>query len=173
MITQEEANYLIGLKKYVIEDGNLLEKFNFSPSIPIESRIYLAAEAEEDFSFFIEITQSAKRLLKLTLHFQEEAASIGLLRVDFNGRHRNPENMNDKVPELFRDFAGQWIEESHIHYYVEGYKPLVWAIPLNIDDSFFVKKFEDIGELGNIVSEFGRRVNLITKISTTFQMVLL
>ena len=145
----------------------------YSPTIPIDDRLYLASREEEDLSFFLEISQSAKRLLKLTLHFQEKDASIGLLRVDFNGRHRNPEIANDRVPSAFQPFAGQWIEESHIHYFVEGYKQLSWAIPLKVDDSFPIKKFDEISEIGSVIVEFGRRINLQTEITTTIQTALL
>jgi len=149
-----------------------LSKFDYYPTIPVSDRLYLASKEEKDLTFFIEITQSAKRLLKLTLHFQEDDANIGLLRVDFNGRHHNPETANDKVPMMLKKHTGEWIEESHIHYFVEGYKPLAWAIPLNDDNSFAVKSFNDIYDIGNVLGEFGRKINLQTQIRTTIQTVI-
>jgi hypothetical protein len=107
------------------------------------------------------------------LHFQEDEASIGLLRVDFNGRHRNPETITDKLPEVFKPYAGQWIEESHIHYFVEGYKPLAWALPLTADETFAIKTFNDISTIGEVLNEFGRKINLKTELTTTIQTVLL
>ncbi|MBI5747739.1 MAG: hypothetical protein HZA00_01350 [Nitrospinae bacterium] len=111
--------------------------------------------------------------MKMTLHFQEEDASIGLLRVDFNGRHPNPEIANDKVPDIFKSFAGQWLEESHIHYFVEGYKPLAWAIPLKADNTFSVKDFSNTSEFGNILQVFGNKINLKTVLEIKFQMQLI
>jgi hypothetical protein len=173
MITQDIADYLLGLPKKIIEDEELLETFEFAPRIPIVERLYAASVADKDVSFFIDIKQSSKKILKITLHFQEDNANILLLRVDFNGRHLNPESINDKVPDEFKQFAGKWIEESHIHYYVEGYKPLAWAIPLSNDDSFAVKEFNDVNDVGIIIQEFGKRINLQTRIKTIIQSVIL
>jgi hypothetical protein len=129
----------------------------------------MASEQDIDFTFFLDIFQSSKKHIKLTLHFQEDETSIGLLRVDFNSRHRNPVDINNYVPAIFMPYAGQCIEGSHIHYYIEGYKPLAWAIPLTEDDTFPIKHFSDESEIGNIISAFGNMVNLQTKIITTIQ----
>ncbi|MFO0794648.1 MAG: hypothetical protein U0586_11375 [Candidatus Brocadiaceae bacterium] len=111
--------------------------------------------------------------MKLTLHFQEEDASIGLLRADFNSRHKNPEIENDKVSDIFKPYAGQWLEESHIHYFVEGYKPLAWAIPLKADNTFTVKDFTNISEFGNIFRVFGNKINLQTILEISIQRQLI
>lgn len=173
MITQEQADYLLTLPKHIIEGEAVLERKKYSPSFPIDDRIYMVSKDDDEFSFFLEITQSSKKILKLTLHFQEEDVSIGLLRVDFNGRHSNPEIANDKVPDIFRPFAGQWLEESHIHYFVEGYKPLAWAIPLKADNTFLVKDFARISEFGNILQAFGTKINLKTILDISIQMNLI
>ncbi|KKO18000.1 MAG: hypothetical protein DCC43_09820 [Candidatus Brocadia sp.] len=173
MITQQQADYLVALPKHIIEDDALLERKLYAPSFPIDDRMYSVSKADDEFSFFLEITQSSKKNLKLTLHFQEEDASIGLLRVDFNGRHPNPEIANDKVPDIFRSFAGQWLEESHIHYFVEGYKPLAWAIPLKADNTFSVKDFTNISEFGDIFRVFGNKINLQTVLEICIQRQLI
>lgn len=173
MITQEQADYLLTLPKHIIEGEEVLERKKYSPSFPIDDRIYMVSKGVDEFSFFLEITQSSKNDLKLTLHFQEEDASIGLLRVDFNGRHPNPEIANDKVPDLFRPFAGQWLEESHIHYFVEGYKPLAWAIPLKADITFSVKDFASTNEFRSILQAFGNKINLKTILFISIQMNLI
>ena len=173
MITQQQADYLLALSKHIIEGDAVLERKMYSPSFPIDDRIYMVSKADDEFSFFLEITQSSKKNLKLTLHFQEKDASIGLLRVDFNGRHPNPEIANDKVPDIFKPFAGQWLEESHIHYFIEGYKPLSWAIPLKADNTFSVKDFTDASELGNIFRVFGNKINLQTVLEISIQRQLI
>lgn len=169
MITQEIANYLLNLPKHVIDGENVLDRFTFKADVPINDRIHLISKEDRDVMFFIEITQSNKLRLKLTLHHQEQGSSVGLLRVDFNGRHRNPEEVTEVVPGIFRPFAGQWIEESHIHYFIDGYKPLAWAIPLQIDDTFSMKTFEDGTDEGNAIKTFAQRVNVITVLTAFIQ----
>ncbi|MCR4291576.1 MAG: hypothetical protein NUV76_01720 [Candidatus Kuenenia sp.] len=169
MITQQQADYLLGLPKHIAEGDEVLERKMYTFSFPIDDKIYMVSKADDEFSFFLEITQSSKQNLKLTVHFQEEDVSIGLLRVDFNGRHLNPEIANDKVSDVFRPFAGQWLEESHIHYFVEGYKPLAWAIPLKEDSTFSVKDFTNISEFRNIFRVFGNKINLQTILEICIQ----
>jgi len=174
MITKVQADYLLDLPKYVIEheakgENTFLERKSYVPSIPINDRLYLASKIDDEFTFFIDIYQTSKNLLKISLHFQEDDASIGLLRVDFNGRHRNPSIANESIPEIFKRYADIWIEGSHIHYFFEGYKPLSWAIPLTIDDSFPIKEFSDTGQFGSILQTFGKRINLQTVLMVTIQ----
>lgn len=173
MITQEQADYLLTLSKHIIEGEEVLERKKYTPSFPINDRIYMISKEDDEFSFFLEINQSSKQKLKLTLHLQEEDASIGLLRVDFNGRHFNPEIANDKVPDIFKPFAGQWLEESHIHYFVYGYRPLAWAIPLKADNTFSVKDFTGTSEFGNVLQAFGNKINLKTILCISIQMNLI
>ncbi len=173
MITQQQADYLLGLPKHIAEGDEVLERKMYTFSFPIDDKIYMVSKSDDEFTFFLEITQSSKKNLKLTLHFQEEDASIGLLRVDFNGRHKNPEIENVNVPDIFKSYAGQWLEENHIHYFVEGYKPLAWAIPLNVDNTFSVKEFTDTRELGNIFRVFGNKINLQTSLEISIQRQLI
>ncbi len=69
MITQEQAEYLISLPKHIIEEENVLEIKNYSPAFPVNDIIYMASKEDNDFNFFLEIWQSSKNQLKLTLHF--------------------------------------------------------------------------------------------------------
>jgi hypothetical protein len=163
MITQEQADYLIKLEKHCVDGENIKVTMSLLPKIPINDRIYLVAKEDADWSFFLDINQSRKNHLKITLHFQEDITNIGLLRVDFGGRHENPVAINDKVPEYMSRYSGQWIDQSHIHYYIEGYKPLAWAIPL-MDDSFSIKKYTG-RELNEIFNEFGHKINLKTNVT--------
>ena len=129
----------------------------------------MTSKEDEEFFFFLEIWQSTKKRIKLTLHFQEDDASIGLLRIDFEGPpHKNPEIINDHVPEIYKRYAGKWIENRHIHCFIEGYKPLAWAIPL-IDDDFPIKEFTDQNLIAQILYAFGEKINLKTKLHITIQ----
>ncbi len=173
MITQKQAEYLLELPKQIIEGDIILERKMYAPSRPINDRLYMVSKDDDEFSFFLEIHQSPRNQLKLTLHFQESEASIGLLRVDFNGKHKNPELENVHVPDIFKPYAGQLIEENHIHYFVEGYKPLAWAIPLNNDNTFSVKEFTETKGLASIFQAFRNRINLQTIFEISIQRSLL
>lgn len=173
MIKQEVADYLLELPKHIVEDERYLDTINYTPALPIDDRLFLLSKNDADVSFFINIYQSKKYILKITFHFQEKDASIPLLRLDFNGRHKNPEITSDNVPKIFEEYAGKWIEDSHIHYFIEGYKPLAWALPLKADSSMVIKDYSDVYSLGNIIDEFGKKVNLQTVIKTTIQTALL
>lgn len=169
MITVAQATYLLGLPKHVIENENYLDTYIYSPSLPIKDRIFMASKNDDVYSFFLDIWQSSKAQIKMSLHFQEDDSSIGLLRVDFNGRHKNPETINDNVPAIFKPYAGMWIEESHIHYFVEGYKTLDWAIPLSMDNTFSIKTFTTPTQIGTIIQTFGQRINLQTALKINIQ----
>lgn len=91
---------------------------------------------------------------------------IGLLRIDFKGGHKNPSIITETVPEFLKPFADKWLDpsEPHMHVFVENYKPLVWAIPLSKSD-FPVKELKDPSDVSNLILNFGKKVNLISKIN--------
>lgn len=173
MFTQEQADYLLNLPKYLIEGEVVLKSKDYSPTFPINDRIYIISEEDDAYSFFYWDTASRKNQLKLTLHFQEDDTKIGLLRVDYNGRHKNPELGNAVLPEIFKPYIGLWIEESHIHYYVEGYNPLVWAIPLSIDETFSAKNFTGVNDFASIFKTFCNIINVKTNLTINIQTQLL
>ena len=104
------------------------------------------------------------------MHFQEDDSNenIGLLRVDYNSGHHNPEIARDDLPELFRPYIGKWFtnEESHVHYHVDGYKSLAWAVPIEATN-VQTKEIKD-GEMHanfiNAIMEFAQMVNIETVI---------
>ena len=61
---------------------------------------------------------------------------------------------------------------GHIHYVIDGYKPLAWAIPLEID-GFPVKKLEGRHDYTDTLDAFFRKINLRTAISYNQQMKML
>ena len=77
------------------------------------------------------------------MHHQDDETKMGLFRVDYNSGHNNPSELTDKVPQKFHPFVGKHfsINEHHVHYHVEGYKSLAWALPI-AEDSFPAKIFE-------------------------------
>lgn len=170
MITAEQADYLITLPKKIIENEQVLERKNLSPKQPFIDRFYLISEEDTEFSLFLDITQSKKKAIKFTLHYQEDGADYGLLRVDYSGRHKNPETANEHVPESFKPYTGLWLDDypGHIHYVVDGYAPLKWAIPLEIDD-FPVKQINTFADITNSFSSFCKRINIQTDLIISTQ----
>ena len=44
--------------------------------------------------------------------------------------------MMANMANLFKPFIGKWFsnDESHVHYHVDGYRSLAWAVPIEITD---------------------------------------
>ncbi|MDR2085307.1 MAG: hypothetical protein LBP67_09980 [Bacteroidales bacterium] len=65
----------------------------------------------------------------------DNETKIGLLRIDFNGQHQNPEEISDRLPEDLHPFVGNFFayNEPHVHCHVEGYRTMAWAKPLAND----------------------------------------
>ena len=166
IISNEQSEYLIRLKKKVFQNGGTLEQLTINQEFPMNLRFELISEEDDDFSFLWEITQSAKNDIRISLHFQEDESKIGLFRVDYNSGHRNPETASDKLPQRFLPFVGKWFsnEESHVHYHVEGYKPLAWAVPIE-DSEMTTKEIADTNtneKLSSAIQEFAKIINLET-----------
>lgn len=155
MFTNEEAQYLISLEK-VLKDPllevDLTQKKN---------RIYLISPNERNYEFFIEVTANHKISFKTTLHHQEALTNIGLLRVDFKGTHQNPAEINNFVPEELKPYVGKWftINEPHMHFYVEGYKPLAWAIPLKLNEFGINEDYSNV-QISDLLLTFARKINV-------------
>src|SRR5699024_388389 len=118
------AEYLIGLDKYVVSRGDNVESFLIDIQYPMNFRLTLSAPDDLDQNLMVDIKESEKKSLKISLHHQDNSTKNGLLRIDYNGRHFNPVEIIDTVPERFRPFAGKWLDNygGHIHYVIDGYK---------------------------------------------------
>lgn len=165
MLTVLEVNELIVLEKKVFHNDTLLRSFGIDGAAPVRERLRLKSEVEDNWLFLWNIEQSAKNFLKLTLHLQENTTYTPLLRIDFNGVHENPPLSNSEVPPDLAAFANQRFEYNtpHIHLYVEGYKPLSWARPLDLDE-FPVKEVLSQEDIYKSVHAFAKIINLSTKI---------
>ena len=77
------------------------------------------------------------------------------------------------MPKDFLPFTGQWLDGygGHIHYVINGYKPLTWAIPLEID-TFSVKKINEFTNIVEAFHAFCKIINLETKIFVNTQQKL-
>ncbi len=169
-ITNDKANELLRLPKKIIFKGEIQEKINLENRFPLHCKFKLISEQDSDCNFLWEITQSTKNRIRINFHHQENDGKIGLVRVDYNSGHKNPEEINEFVPEHFKPFAGKYFSNNqhHIHYHVQGYKTLAWAIPL-LNDDFKIKELLDDIELSSniskIIKHFAELINVKTKIN--------
>lgn len=170
-MTVELAEYLIGLDKYIVQNGENVDTFLMDIHFPMSIRLALSASDDLDYDLLVDIKESEKKLLKISLHHQDNSTQNGLLRVDFNGRHFNPVEITETVPDIFKPYAGQWLDDyaGHIHYVVNGYKPLAWAIPLEVDD-FTVKELKNREDYTRTLKAFFQKINLKTVITFNHQM---
>ena len=168
-ITNEQAEYLLKLPKKVVQNDMLLDKLIINQEFPFFARYELVSEKDDEYTFLWVIQQSKKNSIQVSFHHQENDSKTGLLRVDYNSGHTNPEIISEYVPEKFHPFAGKIIsnKEHHIHYHVQGYKSLAWAIPLS-EDEFKVKELNDGTDFNstftNILKLFAKTVNIETEI---------
>jgi hypothetical protein len=133
----------------------------------------LFSKKDDEFSFLWTIKQSSKNTLRISLHYQEEDSKTGLLRIDYNGGHTNPQSINEYVPEKFYPYAGVKLTKSHIHYHVQGYPVLAWAIPLEEDD-FLVKEISENDfniTLAEIIKLFAKTINVETVININILLI--
>jgi hypothetical protein len=157
MLTNEEAKSLLEMKK-VLE-----KKKQYLDLAKEKSRFDLISE-DKEFKFLLQIDKSRKIEFKTTMHHQEKSLFTGLLRIDFKGIHTNPENFDDNVPDFIKPFAGMYFKDvPHIHFFVEGHKPLVWAIPLSESD-FPVKEITSDEDFEKAVDSFAEYINLVDRI---------
>lgn len=169
LLTNEQADYLLKLPKKILSGKEVVNEYRFDQPFPFQRRIELISPVDDEFTFLWDIKQSAKNMIRINLHVQDDDSNIGLLRVDFNSGHRNPEAISDLLPERFHPYAGKEFSnnEHHVHYHVEGYKSLAWAIPL-FDDEFEIKNLSEGANFNTTFIEtivsFAKTINLETKI---------
>jgi len=155
MLTNQEAKYLLDLEKVLTNPNQTIDLSKK------KNRLELISHQDSDYEFWVEITTNQKIILKTSIHHLESNSFIGLLRIDFKGGHHNPSNIIPSLPEFLIPYADKWFDptESHIHIYVEGYKPLAWAIPLT-DSDFPIKDITQASDLSDLIINFARRINL-------------
>lgn len=148
-----------------------LEKVLSDPNQTIDfknkkNRLELISHQDSERNFWIEMTSNQKIILKTSIHHLESNTFVGLLRIDYKGTHQNPEGIRDTLPDYLKPYAGKWFDpsEHHMHVYVEGYKPLVWAIPLS-DIDFPIKEINDASDLSDLITNFATLINLKSQIN--------
>lgn len=170
-LTQKEADDLLLSEKRIILADEVIKSetpqdFLIKQQFPLRERFTLEDDMKR--KYLLNIDQSSRNRLKLTLHHQEKGGSEGLLRVDYGGKHRNPTDVLASVPERLRQYAGEIFrpDTPHIHFFVEGYPGLKWAIPLASDD-FPIKEIREETEADDVkqsVQVFAKRIHLLNQI---------
>ena len=86
------------------------------------------------------------------------------MNVDYSWKHKNPHEIKRSLLDRFKVYVDKWFDhhEHHIHYYVESYNQLAWAIPL-VDDDFLVKSIADANDIFPATMAFTRKINLKTE----------
>jgi hypothetical protein len=165
MFTNEEANHLLSLLKQV--EGNA--SINLSCE---QIRLPLTASDAPEYKFLAEININKKIGCKISLHHQEHTTYTGLLRIDYRGRHTNPSEGMSGLPEKFRPYMGKTfdIEEPHVHYYVAGYKPLAWAIPLSVS-GLTVPQILQESDIPKAILEFANAIHIISHLSIQSSLI--
>lgn len=173
-MTVELADYLIGLDKHIVNNGQTVNTFLINIDYPMKLKLSLSTPDDLDQNLIIDIKESEKKSLKINLHHQDNNTQNGVLRIDYNSRHQNPFEITQSAPERFKPFAGLWLDDynGHIHYVVNDYKPLAWAIPLEVDD-FPIKNLTAKEDYIEILQAFFDKINLKTTITYNQQMRLL
>jgi|WetSurMetagenome_2_1015567.scaffolds.fasta_scaffold86838_3 hypothetical protein len=168
-LSQVDADKMLKLPKMIIQGGRLLHEiaFNFYDNLEIKWDLSGKDNVKgNEYSFILKIWRSEKFKLKITLHHQECGYNCCLIRIDFNGVHHNPP-YSEKVPKKFEKYADQYIKCSHVHYYVEGYKPGAWAIPISDDKNFSITEINDFNYnsvVDKTLDELSKIINLQTEI---------
>lgn len=169
-MTVKLAEYLLELDKYVVQNDKALKELLLKIEYPMNFRLSLSAPDDIDQNLLVDIKESEKKTLKVSLHHQDHNTQYGLLRVDYYSRHLNPVKILDTVPEKFRPFAGQWLDDyaGHIHYMVDGYPPLAWAVPLE-SDTFPIKNLDEREDYIDVLKAFFQKINLKTVATYHYQ----
>ena len=130
-MTFEEALRLVHLPKWVVdENGNKVERLTLDQKFPMRFRLHLMSDEDYSREYLLDVKQSEKIGIRLNFQLMEKA-NWGLARLDYNSNHQNPEEVTGKVPAVFHPHAGElFVQKSHLHYHVEDYPPLAWALPL-------------------------------------------
>lgn len=156
MFSNELASKLIKIPKNILGGETTIDISNE------KSRLTLNNNDEPEYEFLFEITSHRKITFKISLHNQENNTKEGLIRVDFKGGHKNPEIINEFVPENVKPYVGYFFQnEPHIHIYVEGYKDLAWAIPLK-DYDFPVLDINSSDDFIKAINAFTKEINIVT-----------
>ena len=167
MLTTEQAIELTKYPKKIIIDGVLQDSFVIDHNFPVDLRIELGAIDDDNITFLWTVKQSKKMSVRMSLHCQQEDSRIGLIRVDYNSGHKNPEEASEDLPDILKPYIGKVfsMDESHVHFHVTGEtQQMLWAIPIE-NSEMPVKTFDaSPNDIENVIMEFAKLINVTTDI---------
>jgi hypothetical protein len=133
-LTQDEADLLIAMKKYKVND----ERWDY-PGLGGSISVPLVSEDKRE-NFILDIYRGKIDLVKGTYQNRSRQVVV-LVRLDFGGHpHRNPD--------------GQDVLSPHLHVYREGYGDK-WAAPVPQE------KFPNIADLWQTMHDFMLYCNIV------------
>ena len=77
-----------------------------------KNRFKLINHEEAEYEFLFEITSNRKITFKITFHNQENNTKEGLIRIDYKGGHKNPETLNEYVPDFVKPYLGYYFQNE-------------------------------------------------------------
>lgn len=172
MLSNEQAEFLLMLPKFLVQNDRKLERLSLNQPAIWRGRHNLIGESDGNiFEFLWEIWQGTRNILKMNLHFQEDETKTGLFRVDYWSGHTNPPTLSDKVPAKFHPYMGKHfsVREHHVHYHVEDYPTLAWALPIGQDS--FPQKETRRENIVEIVEAFAKTIQLQTTLTINRAML--
>lgn len=168
MITTQQAKEFVDADKVIVVDGERVESFTIVQTFPLRMNINLAVKGKGDeWLFTWQIDQGAKDSLRMSLHCQQYESNIGLIRVDYNRGHHNPEVAPDDLPDFFLPYVGKLFgpRESHVHIHVSSdILQMQWAMPIeasNIESKTFDASSDSI-EMA--IQSFAKAIHITTTI---------
>ncbi|KAA6350903.1 hypothetical protein EZS27_001750 [termite gut metagenome] len=164
MLTMEQAARLVNTPKKIEVKGEILDNIQLTQRVPLQLHYRLLSNEYEDYVFLYDVKQSGKNYFKFSLYLMENDAKIGLIRIDYNGQHQNPEAKTESLPEEFYPYIGKSYSynEPHVHYYVEEGKSMAWAIPLK-DIGFDIQKITSHADINSAFIAFNKLISLETR----------
>ena len=170
----EEALRLIHLPKWVVdEDGNKIHELSLEQMYPMQFRLHLVSDDDIVREYLVDVKQSNKMGIRLNFQLMD-SVNWGLARLDYNSNHKNPDELTDKVPEMFHKHVSEYFnQKSHLHYHVEDFPSLAWALPLE-ETEIKQKVVENATMLNDFIEVFYSFIsylNIQTKI-TIIPMIL-
>lgn len=168
MITTQQAKEFVDADKVIVVDGERVESFTIVQTFPLRMNINLAVKGKGDeWLFTWQIDQGAKDSLRMSLHCQQYESNIGLIRVDYNRGHHNPQVAPDDLPDFLLPYVGKdfGARESHVHIHVSSdILQMQWAMPIeasNIESKTFDASSDSI-EMA--IQSFAKAIHITTTI---------
>src|SRR5690625_6089323 len=86
-MTVELAEYLLGLDKYVVQNSDTVENYFLDIHYPMSFRLILSAPDDLDQNLLVDIKESEKKSLKISLHHQDNSTQKDRKSTRLNSSH--------------------------------------------------------------------------------------